>query len=209
MSTIIKMNGNSDSAISTTDSIPIAAQQQEQEQQEQQSSRNDENPQSLPPSLEPHSTCRSLPPQPPSQQEDDNDEDNDYDNDAYAETVMNMTLYDPSRWGWTALGGIADVLSPHEVRDILRCIYILCVVLCCVALYLLCFSPRGKQIAFYRFSNLNMSIFISISIPMSMIMSMSMSIVLVFSFFLCDPAITETQYIFCVQKESPENENET
>ena len=37
--------------------------------------------------------------------------------DAYAETAMNMTLFDPPRWGWTALGGVADLLCPHEVRD--------------------------------------------------------------------------------------------
>lgn len=34
----------------------------------------------------------------------------------YAEAVMNMTLFDPPRWGWTALGGVADVLTPHEVN---------------------------------------------------------------------------------------------
>jgi hypothetical protein len=33
----------------------------------------------------------------------------------YSEAVMNMTLFDPPRWGWTAVGGIADLLSPHEV----------------------------------------------------------------------------------------------
>ena len=33
----------------------------------------------------------------------------------YAEAVMNMTLFDPPRWGWTAVGGISDLLSPHEV----------------------------------------------------------------------------------------------
>ena len=37
--------------------------------------------------------------------------------DAYAETAMNMTLFDPPRWGWTALGGVADLLCPHEVRN--------------------------------------------------------------------------------------------
>ena len=35
--------------------------------------------------------------------------------DSCAEIVMNMALYDPPRWGWTALGGMADVLTPHEV----------------------------------------------------------------------------------------------
>ena len=34
----------------------------------------------------------------------------------YAESWMNLTLTDPPKWGWTAVGGIADVLSPHEVR---------------------------------------------------------------------------------------------
>eukprot|EP00536_Pseudo-nitzschia_multiseries_P004004 jgi/Psemu1/237178/estExt_Genewise1.C_640045 len=36
----------------------------------------------------------------------------------FAEMAMNRALYDPPRWGWTALGGIADVLSPHEVRSL-------------------------------------------------------------------------------------------
>eukprot|EP00934_Nitzschia_sp_Nitz4_P006935 Nitzschia sp. Nitz4//scaffold70_size99833//92652//96899//NITZ4_004611-RA/size99833-snap-gene-0.136-mRNA-1//1//CDS//3329557185//6925//frame0 len=31
-----------------------------------------------------------------------------------AETVMNLALSDPPRWGWTAAGGMADLLSPHE-----------------------------------------------------------------------------------------------
>jgi hypothetical protein len=35
----------------------------------------------------------------------------------YPETVMNLSLFDPPRWGWTAVGGVADVLTPHEVRD--------------------------------------------------------------------------------------------
>lgn len=34
----------------------------------------------------------------------------------YAEATMNMPLFDPPRWGWTAIGGVADVLPPHEVR---------------------------------------------------------------------------------------------
>jgi hypothetical protein len=32
-----------------------------------------------------------------------------------AESLMNLTLLDPPRWGWTAVGGVADLLSPHEV----------------------------------------------------------------------------------------------
>ena len=34
----------------------------------------------------------------------------------YPETRMNLSLLDPPRWGWTAVGGVADVLTPHEVR---------------------------------------------------------------------------------------------
>ena len=34
-----------------------------------------------------------------------------------AETVMNLTLMDPPRWGWTAVGGVADLLTPQEVRQ--------------------------------------------------------------------------------------------
>jgi hypothetical protein len=29
---------------------------------------------------------------------------------------VNLTLLDPARWGWTAAGGVADLLPPHEVR---------------------------------------------------------------------------------------------
>ena len=31
-----------------------------------------------------------------------------------AESLMNLSLLDPSRFGWTAVGGIADLLTPHE-----------------------------------------------------------------------------------------------
>jgi len=31
-----------------------------------------------------------------------------------SESLMNLTLIDPPRWGWTALGGVADLLTPHE-----------------------------------------------------------------------------------------------
>jgi hypothetical protein len=33
----------------------------------------------------------------------------------YGESLMNLALYDPPRWGWTAVGTIADLLPPHEV----------------------------------------------------------------------------------------------
>jgi hypothetical protein len=29
---------------------------------------------------------------------------------------VNLTLLDPARWGWTAAGGVTDLLPPHEVR---------------------------------------------------------------------------------------------
>ena len=86
-------------------------QQKEQQQQQQQQERQEENnnnvtlpQQSLPPSLPPP------PPLPPSLQPPQ-----DFDCE-YAERVMNMSLFDPPRWGWTAVGGVADLLSPHEVR---------------------------------------------------------------------------------------------
>ena len=88
-----------------------AQQQQKEQQQQQQQERQEENnnnvtlpQQSLPPSLPPP------PPLPPSLQPPQ-----DFDCE-YAERVMNMSLFDPPRWGWTAVGGVADLLSPHEVR---------------------------------------------------------------------------------------------
>lgn len=32
-----------------------------------------------------------------------------------AESVMNLALFDPPRWGWTVTGTLADLLPPHEV----------------------------------------------------------------------------------------------
>lgn len=29
---------------------------------------------------------------------------------------LNATILDPQRWGWTAGSGVADLLTPHEVR---------------------------------------------------------------------------------------------
>ena len=37
-------------------------------------------------------------------------------NDIYEENCINLSLLDPARYGWMALGGIADVSTPHEVR---------------------------------------------------------------------------------------------
>ena len=33
-----------------------------------------------------------------------------------AEIAINWTLLDPPRFGWTAAGGVADLLHPQEVR---------------------------------------------------------------------------------------------
>ena len=38
------------------------------------------------------------------------------ENDIYEENCINLSLLDPARYGWMALGGIADVSTPHEVR---------------------------------------------------------------------------------------------
>lgn len=35
--------------------------------------------------------------------------------DLEATTVMNLTLMDPPRYGWAAVGSVADLLPPHEV----------------------------------------------------------------------------------------------
>lgn len=37
------------------------------------------------------------------------------DEEVYAQTVANLTLLDPARWGWSAVGGVVDLLPPHEV----------------------------------------------------------------------------------------------
>ena len=37
------------------------------------------------------------------------------DMDLNAETMMNLSLLDPPHYGWTAAGGIADLLPPVEV----------------------------------------------------------------------------------------------
>jgi hypothetical protein len=30
--------------------------------------------------------------------------------------MCSLPLYDPPKWGWSALGGVVDLLPPHEVR---------------------------------------------------------------------------------------------
>ena len=37
-----------------------------------------------------------------------------------AESAINLTVLDPPRFGWTAAGGVAEVLTPHEVSSLLR-----------------------------------------------------------------------------------------
>ena len=36
--------------------------------------------------------------------------------DVCGESLHRLAALDPPRWGWSASGGIADVLPPHEVR---------------------------------------------------------------------------------------------
>ena len=38
-----------------------------------------------------------------------------------ADSTMNLSLMDPPRWGWAAVGGIVDLLPPHEVRFSFYC----------------------------------------------------------------------------------------
>lgn len=38
------------------------------------------------------------------------------ENDVYEENCINLSLLDPARYGWMAVGGVADLSTPHEVR---------------------------------------------------------------------------------------------
>ena len=89
----------------------IAGQQEQKEPPRQTQSQEDENRRRLLQQNHRTSTT-SLPSLPLPRQSHPSEE-----NSAFAEIIMNRALYDPPRWGWTALGGIADVLSPHEVRS--------------------------------------------------------------------------------------------
>jgi len=40
--------------------------------------------------------------------------------DGNPENAINLTLLDPPRFGWTAAGGVADLLHPHEVSSLSR-----------------------------------------------------------------------------------------
>ena len=37
------------------------------------------------------------------------------DGDVFLETEMNLAFLDPPRFGWSATGGVVDVLPPHDV----------------------------------------------------------------------------------------------
>ena len=43
-------------------------------------------------------------------------------NEKFVESMMNLALLDPPRWGWPALGPVTDLLSPHEVCLVLACV---------------------------------------------------------------------------------------
>jgi hypothetical protein len=123
-------------------------QQQQQQKEHQQQERQEENNvtlrQSLPPSLLPQPP---LPPSPPPSLPPQ-----DYYEYEYAERAMNMTLFDPPRWGWTAVGGVADLLSPHEVRvqklyyneDV--CVDVDVDVILFYSKYIFCLSPKKSRI---------------------------------------------------------------
>jgi hypothetical protein len=49
------------------------------------------------------------------------------ENDIYEESQINLSLLDPSRYGWMAIGGIADLSTPHEVCSLYASIRIMCV----------------------------------------------------------------------------------
>lgn len=38
------------------------------------------------------------------------------DKDHFVENSMNLSLLDPSKFGWAALGGVGEILPPHQVR---------------------------------------------------------------------------------------------
>jgi hypothetical protein len=40
--------------------------------------------------------------------------------DEHADTIVNLALSDPPRWGWTAAGTLADLLPPHEVSYLIE-----------------------------------------------------------------------------------------
>lgn len=40
------------------------------------------------------------------------------DNDRVVENSINQSLLDPSKFGWAALGGVGEMLPPHQVRNV-------------------------------------------------------------------------------------------
>ena len=40
--------------------------------------------------------------------------------DLFCENSINLALLDPPRFGWTAAGGVADLLPPHEVSFVVK-----------------------------------------------------------------------------------------
>jgi hypothetical protein len=39
--------------------------------------------------------------------------------ESFVENSINLSLLDPARWGWPAVGDVVDLLTPHEVSVIL------------------------------------------------------------------------------------------
>ena len=108
----------------------------------------------------------------------------DYD---YAERAMNMTLFDPPRWGWAAVGGVADLLTPHEVRLLM--------------LYMV-ITRNYYFISLIKDENNSFLI----SIHPAVIFFFNLAFLFHIASFSFVKAITETQYMRCLQKEIPKNE---
>jgi hypothetical protein len=67
-----------------------------------------------------------------------------------AEARINLALLEPQKWGWTAAGGIADLLPPHEVSLCAR-YAVLCFLFWCAGSTL--FYPfLAKHIAYFLHS---------------------------------------------------------
>ena len=76
-------------------------------------------------SLMHHGAARTASSSPPSQEDTTTTTTTTYchscgvlpENDVYEENCINLSLLDPTRYGWMARGGIANVTTPHEVRS--------------------------------------------------------------------------------------------
>lgn len=49
--------------------------------------------------------------------------------DEFAENMMNLALLNPPQWGWSCVGGVVDLQTPHVVGSQETSVFILAVVL--------------------------------------------------------------------------------